>query len=203
MDLHGNGILSSAMSAGKKLASSKLGKALAKQAVKAGSKYASNYIPPSVANAIAEEAVDRIEGQGLLSSAMKGAKAVAGSKLGKALAKQAVKAGSKYASNYIPSSVANAIAEETVDRIEGQGFLNNAIKGVVSAGKKVAKNKLVRAIADAGVKAGTEAVLESRRSLVPAVAKALSGSGVRRKKGKTTRGGALFPAGMGVDVYYD
>jgi hypothetical protein len=147
--------------------------------------------------------VSRVEGQGFLSSAMKGAKSVAGSKLGKALAKQAIHAGSKMAGNYIPPSVANAIAEEAVSRVEGQGFLNNAIKGVVKAGKQVAKNKLVRAIADAGVKAGTEAVLESRRSLVPAVAKAISGSGARCRKGKKTRGGALYPAGMGVDVYYD
>jgi hypothetical protein len=144
-----------------------------------------------------------MHGQGFLSSAMSAGKKLASSKIGKTLAKQAINAGSKYASNYIPPSVASAIANEANSHVQGMGFFDNAIKGVVSAGKKVAGNKIVRSLGNAVAQAGTEAVLESRKTLAPAVIKALSGSGVKRrhKNGKKAHGGALFPAGSGLDIY--
>lgn len=203
MDIHGEGLFSSALKVGKTLGKDlamKAGKSLGKEAVKLASKEASRFVPSVLTNALEKEALKRIDGQGFLSSAMNAGKKLASSKIGKSLAKQAVKAASKQASNYIPPSVANAIASEAVDRIDGQGFFDSAVKGIVSAGKKVAGNKIVRKLGNAVGAAGQEAFREGRKQLVPAVAKALSGSGARGRKSK---GGALYPAGMGVDVYYE
>lgn len=203
--MNGSGFLSSAMSAGKKLATSKVGKSLINQGIKAGAKVAGNYVPPSIANAIAEEAVDRVKGMGFMSNAMSAGKKLAKTKLAKDLMKQGVKAGAKYASNYIPSSVANAIAEEAIDQVEGQGLFGDAMKGL----KKVATSKIGKEIAKQGIKYGATAlgktgyVPPSVANLAANAATKAIGSGVRRRKGKKTRGGALYPAGRGFDVYED
>jgi hypothetical protein len=146
-----------------------------------------------------------MHGQGFLSSAMKSAKSVAGSKLGKQILKTGINAGAKLASNYIPPSVAQAVAHEASSHLVGHGLLSSAMKGV----KSVAGSKLGKQILKTGINAGAQALGHSGY-VPPSVASSLGhiatkavGKGVHRRKKhhKKSHGGALYPAGMGVDVY--